>query len=555
MKKKNFKEEIEPQDIFLDAKKEKEEEITEGRLELLIETKNFIVFYILIILVFSFFILRISQINILQGEELEIRSRDNGTKIFSILAPRGVIYDKNLKPLATTGQEPAQKNQREYFNGPAFFHLLGFMGRISQDEREKYLNYPWEEKIGKSGIEFQYQETLRGKNGQEVYQQDALGKIQKKIIQEFPQPGADLVLTVDAALQQKIFEALTLQLKNISKKRAAAVALNPQNGDILALLSAPSIDSNLLSQGINEKEYQEILGDPNFPFLNRAIAGQYPPGSTIKPIIAAAGLQEKIITANTKINDSEGKITLPNPYNPSLNYVFRDWKIHGLVDVKKAIAESCNVFFYYLGGGYQNFNGLGVEKLLKYFKSFKLGEKTDIDLPQEAQGFLPSPLWKKEKTNTDWYIGDTYNLSIGQGDLLLTPLQLARAIAALTNEGTLYKPKIIDKIIQKNQTKIIEPQIAEKLPLESDNLKIVLEGMRQTVQSGSARGLSDLNIEMGAKTGTAQNVFGSPHAWIAVFAPFDKPQILLVILIENGGEGSSAALPVAKDVLKWYFNR
>jgi penicillin-binding protein 2 len=291
------------------------------------------------------------------------------------------------------------------------------------------------------------------------------------------------------------------------------------------------------------------LENPDQPLFNRAISGEYPSGSTIKPVVAAAALQEGLITAGTSFVSSGGiRIN---------EWFFPDWKAggHGITDVRKAIAQSVNTFFYIIGGGYGDFTGLGPKKLKEYMEKFGLNNKTGIDLPGERVGFVPDPEWKWATKNEQWYIGDTYHVSIGQGDLLVTPLQVANYIAAVANGGTLYRPhlakKIVDPAVQKDSD--ILPEVLDSNFVDPKNIQIVREGMRQTVVSGSARSLSNLPIAVAGKTGTAQwGTDKANHAWFTSFAPYENPEISVTILIEEGIEGSTVAVPIARDFYQWW---
>lgn len=448
--------------------------------------------------------------------------------------------------------------KRQYVFGPYLAHILGYVGNLDKEDLREHPNYFLTEKIGKSGLESQYQEILRGQPGKKEIEVDTFSKEKKTIASFEGQAGKGLTLSVDSDLQNFLYDQLNKALAREKLSGAAGVALNPQNGQILALVSLPSFDNNLLVQGLSQEDYLSLFENPGQPFFNRAISGQYPPGSTIKPLIGAAALEEKIIKPNQRIND-QGDLLIFNQYNPQTVYRFSDWKIHGPVDIYQAIAQSCNVFFYHLGGGYGEFQGLGLERLEKYLKLFGLGKLTGIDLPSEKKGFIPNENWKKETKKEDWYIGDTYHLSIGQGDITLTPLQLSLATAAIANGGILFQPQIVDKIIdsEKNVIKEIESKsIKIDKFISKENLKIIQEAMRQTVTAGSAQSLQSLPVKVAGKTGTAQ-ISGNkkPHAWFTAFAPYENPTIILTILIEEGGEGSTKAVPVAKEVLEWYFSR
>jgi penicillin-binding protein 2 len=332
--------------------------------------------------------------------------------------------------------------------------------------------------------------------------------------------------------------------------KGSAVVLNPSNGEVLALLSLPAFDNNLFARGISQADYARLIVGDERPLFNRAIGGEFPPGSTFKMTLAVAALQEKIISENTDFLSSGGlRIN---------QWFFPDWKAggHGQTDVKKAIAQSVNTFFYYIGGGYDDFVGLGADKIVKYGERFGFGQQTGIDLSGEANGFLPSKEWKFEVKKEKWYIGDTYHLSIGQGDMLATPLQIAAYIGFFANGGSLYRPHLVKQI--KNQANEIVDEIktetVRKDFIDSANVNIVRQAMRQTVLDGSARRLGALKESSAGKTGTAQwSSKKDPHAWYTGFAPYENPEIAFVFLVEEGKDGSAITVSIAHDFLEWYF--
>lgn len=458
-----------------------------------------------------------------------------------------------------------EKNARRFYPEGSFFsHLIGFVGRMEKDELANFANYSATDYIGKMGVEKSYESTLKGKSGKILVKKDVfLKEISKKEV-SFPENGKSLILFMDSDLQKVLSQSLEESIKKTGSKGGAAIALDPKTGGVLSLVSSPGFDNNLFSKKLSEKGWEEIINHPRNPLWNRIIAGTYPTGSTIKPLVALAALEEGIISPYTTI-DCQGQISVRNPWFPDNPWIFRDWKIHGLTDMRKAIAESCNVYFYTIGGGYYNIEGLGPERIKKYLELFGWGHLTGIDLPNEKEGLVPDKEWKKEYFQNEneqiWLPGDTYNLSIGQGYLSVTPLEVVSAFSAIANGGKLLKPQVVKQIVEGSKDsfrvlKDFEPIVLREDFLNPGNLKVVREGMREAVTHGSAGMLNDLPVKSAAKTGTAQTGRKDYyHNWITVFAPYEDPEIVLTIVIEDVYEEQVAALPVAKAVLNWYFSR
>lgn len=477
----------------------------------------------------------------------------NPKSLNPILVKENITRDQSLIILEKRKNLPGifleNTTIRNYENGLIFSHFIGYEGKITKEELGNNPNYLMTDYIGKTGIEKEYEKELRGVYGLFQVEVDSMGDIKKNLGIINPQVGNDLVLNIDEGLQKKIYDSLVNILEKTGTKTAAAVAINPQNGKVLSLVSLPSYDNNLFAKGISFSEYQGIIEDKNLPFFNRVVAGEYPPGSTLKPVVAIAALSEGIIGPETSI-ECYGEISLSS-------FKFRDWKTHGTTDMKKAIAESCDVYFYHLGGGFGSISGLGMNKMKKYENLFGLGDLSGIDLPGEMKGLIPDENWKMEKIGERWYTGDSYHASIGQGFIVATPLQLANYTAAIANGGTLFSPKIVNSIRKINgEEEFIVPEVLRKNIAPDWIMQTVRDGMRQTITEGTGIQLNDLPFSSGGKTGTAQ--FGSEnktHAWFISFAPFENPEIAMVVLLEGGGEGHSSSVPVTKEVLKWYFER
>ncbi len=454
-----------------------------------------------------------------------------------------------------------QRMIREYQDGPTYSHIIGYTGKITREEfsssSDRYSMFDY---VGRMGLESYYEDTLRKNPGQVRVERDALGNVISQQVVSLPESGDSLVLWLDSDLQKKVKEELEKTLQSIGSRKAVGVALDPKTGGVLAMVSIPSFDNNLFSIGDNES-IKELFENEEDPLFNRVISGVgFPTGSTIKPLVASAALQEGIVSPNQKINCT-GLIEVTHEYDPSIIYQYHDWSVHGLTDIRKAIAESCNVFFYTLGGGYAPFGikGLGPQKIEDYLGLFGWGQKTDIDLPGEGEGTIPV-------LDENWRKGDTYHLSIGQGPFAVTPLQVASAYAAIANGGKLLKPQVVKEVVDTSggDVKVIgesRPEVIREGFIDPENLQVVREGMRQAVTGknspqASSILLSSLPVAAAAKTGTAEtsreNIY---HNWVSVFAPYDNPEIVLTIMIEDVEGVRAAVLPAARDILNWYFSR
>lgn len=468
------------------------------------------------------------------GEALIIRQ--------DISQEQAIIYYSQANVLPGIGLQKSAR--REYINGPMFAHVLGYEGKIRKEELDENPDYLFTDSIGKQGVERSYESLLRGTHGREIVEVDSLGRIQKELGIVPPKPGQDISLTLDKGLSEKIYTTLADWFVANDLKAGAAIALDPRSGAIRALISYPSYDNNLFSGGIEQPAYAKLITDEKKPLFNRAIGGEYPPGSTIKPVLAAAALAEGVVTPETVI-ESRGGISVGQSF-------FGDWKAHGFTDLRRAIAVSSDVYFYSIGGGYGGIRGLGMERMKRYEEYFGYGRKTGIDLPSEADGLLPDPEWKRQKIGERWYIGDDYNASIGQGYVTATPLQILNSIATIANGGTRYTPHV------RVSSDTGDPDFPkESVAVSADILRVVREGMRETVTEGTAQSLQSLPVAVAGKTGTAQ--YGgkeNTHGWFVSFAPYENPELALIVLVEGQEKDSTYhAVPITQAIYEWYFNR
>ncbi len=558
---------------------------------------------VFLVLIASGLLLRLFFIQILKGDYYRKLSDGNRIRTISVYAPRGAILDRNGKSLvyntpgfrknvlgktkllsteeALTLISKGEKNLevdtlRYYPYEEVFSHVLGYIGQISKEElrEERFSDYRQSDLIGKSSIENEYELFLVGTDGKELIEVDSLGREIRRLGRTDPIPGQDIILNLDFNIQKAAFEA--------SKKiKKGAVIVSSPYGEILALISKPSFDPNLFTMGesyrtsssSSYRDLSSILSDgKNQPLLNRAIGGIYPPGSTFKLVVAASGLSNKIIDQNFTVEDT-GRINV-GTFSFSNWYFTQYGRTDGIVNIVKGIKRSNDVFFYKLG------EKIGVDKISQTAANFGLGEKTGIDLSGESSGLVPTPLWKEKELGENWYLGDTYNYSIGQGFILTTPLQVNSWTGTIANGGDLYRPHLM-----KND-KSNKP--VEKGVIPRDAVELIREGMRQSCSPGGvawplfeftvknsklkvdgrnyleapkATVSSDFKdyrkISMACKTGTAEHGGKEtlPHAWITLFAPAYDPEIVVTILSEESGEGSNVAAPIAKKILEDYFGR
>ncbi len=465
--------------------------------------------------------------------------------LLSDLQPAQVVAlrNVNLETLIVSGGF-----ERQYPNGAVFSSAIGYLGFPTAADLERDQNLAGQDFIGKAGLESYYDERLRGTSGLFVRLRDTKGNIVGEQKRSDPKIGESLKLTIDGDFQEYFHDRFTRGLISLGRTSGVGIALDPQNGEVLAFFTMPAYDNNAFTGTGKSAERQRLLTSPDRPLFNRAVSGLYNPGSTVKPLVAVAALIEGVISPTREIF-SPGYLDVPNPYNPDQPTRFVDWRYQGNVDISSALAQSSNVYFYEVGGGFGDLKGLGINRLREWWAKFGFDRPTGIDLPGEAKGFLPSPEWKDKTSDgkRPWLVGDTYNVSIGQGDLLVTPIELLNYIAAIANGGHLYEPTLA---MGEQHPKTIAdldlgPALAE-----------VQKGMRETVTSpmGTAHLLFDLPFGVAAKTGSAQVQNNTQeNAFFVGYTPVDKPQIAILVLIENAKEGSLNAVPIAKDVLAWYY--
>jgi len=572
---------------------------------------------LILVITMTVLLIRLWDLQIMRGSEMRKLSEQNRIRVKKILAPRGIIYDRTGKVLADTrpsfniyltpedikdfsqsvdglarllnwdredviekmkaasGMPPSFpvkiksdipmdevarveahrvyipgvsiqiEPKRNYPYGASFAHVIGYVSEISDEElknRKQSKEYSPGDYIGKYGLERAYEKDLRGTDGEKRVEVDAIGREVRTLDVIDPIPGHSLHLNIDLELQLTADKAL-------ETRKGAAAAINPKTGGVLVLASRPGFDPNKFASGITKEDWQKIALDKSHPLQNRAIQAGYPPGSTFKILVALKALDLGVINEKTTFSCHGGFA-----YG---NRVFKCWKKggHGSVAVHRAIVESCDVFFYNVG------LKVGVDRIHEFADILGLGRVTGIDLPNEQKGLIPSTEWKKRRYNQPWYEGETVSVSIGQGAVWLTPIQLAQLSAFVANDGKNFKPQIVNRIVSTEGkiVKTFEPIVNAEPKLKKGVIRIVKDGMRGVVnEPGGTAGRSKLqNVAMSGKTGTAQagsdKVKLGDHAWFIAYAPAEDASIAMAILVEHGGHGSSAAAPVAKDITETLF--
>lgn len=442
---------------------------------------------------------------------------------------------------------------RSYIYNDLGAHIFGYVGEINDSELEKGKadGYKSGDILGKSGLEQVYDKTLRGVDGGEQVEVDVTGRPIQRLGRKEPVPGNDLWLTIDYRVQKATEEVMDRQLTylqnklgNSKAKAGAAVAINPKTGEVLAMVSRPAFNPNLFNGGISEKDWKVINDNPFNPMQNRVIAGEYPPGSTFKIVTGTAALELGKVTPEEKILDTGKHWIIPkgNAMNEAL----------GLIDFREALSKSDNVYFYEMG------NRLGIDNLEKYARMFGLGEYTGIKLPGESNGLVANKKYKMKVYEEDWYLSETFDAAIGQGFQLATPLQVANVMAQIANGGHRYRPYLVSKIASPDgkTMQVFQPEEVGTVNISAKTLNLIRGALRDVALPGGTASavFNGFPVQIAGKTGTAENPHGDDHGWFVAYAPFDDPQIVVAVLIEQGGFGADSAVPIARKMLEAYFD-
>ena len=539
---------ISPDEIFIESSNISQFNTSqfEGRLEKPISKKTFMGISVMLMIIFAVFSGRLWYLQVKSGEAYSEISENNRLNHVPVFAERGVIFDRNGERLSWNipNQENEDFSLRQYTDVDGLAHILGYVNHPAKDSSGFYYQYYFE---GKSGAEQVFDKLLKGTNGIKISETNAHGGILSESVIENPEPGENIHLSIDSRIQNKLYTTIQDLAQDVGFSGGAGAIMDVETGELIALASYPEYDPQVFSLGDDAELIGQTLSDEGMPLLNRSTLGIYTPGSIVKPFMAIAALNEQIITPEKEIL-STGKLIVPNPYNPDKPSVFNDWKAHGYVDMYKALAVSSNVYFYQIGGGYENQQGLGISNINKYMRMFGFGEKTGIEFNSEESGVIPSPEWK-EKNFEDgtWRVGDTYNTSIGQYGFQVTPIQVVRAVAAMANNGVVFNPTIL-------KSNGSTSNIDHVIDIPRNYFEEVRKGMRQAVEEGTAQGLSVPYIKMAGKTGTAE--VGTQkkrvNAWVTGFLPYENPRYAFSVVMEQGpSENLLGGVFVMRTMLDW----
>ncbi len=544
-------EDIDPDLIFLDSKNLPEFNTyqLEGRLEKSLSPWAFTFFFTFFILIGTVFLFKIFSLQVVNGEEYRERSENNKLKEIVVVAPRGSILSREGAKLSWNQKESESLDQeefprRKYTELDGLGNLLGFIKYPAKDSAGFYYE---DEFVPKDGAELYLDEILAGSNGIKFMETDVSGNVVSESVVRRARIGEDAVLSVDSRVQNKLYSTIEGLAQKVGFQGGSGIIMDIHSGEVLAMSTFPEYKPSVMTDGTDAETIQGYFQNPNNPFLNRVISGLYTPGSIVKPFLAFAALEENIISPEKEIV-SEGRLVIPNPYNPDQPTIFRDWKAHGATDMRKAISVSSDVYFYQIGGGFGSQKGLGVQRIKEYLEKFGFTKKTGFDNEKEAAGVIPDPDWKAKTFDGEiWRVGDTYNTSIGQYGTQITPIQAVVATASLANGGKLLVPSILFT----STSTVVDGGRVEGDP---EHFQIAREGMRLAVTDGTARGLSVPGLAVAGKTGTAE--LGARkqfvNSWVIGFFPYENPKYAFAVVMERGPVTNlTGATYVMRQLLDW----
>ncbi|MEY3784375.1 MAG: hypothetical protein RLZZ230_697 [Candidatus Parcubacteria bacterium] len=517
----------------------------EGKRELPITKRNVRTVWFIFLLIAAAFITQIYSLQIVKGDEYLQVAENNSVNQSLIIAERGVVYDRRGEMMVWNEVDKTGEYSfpiRAYTDRRGLGQVLGYVSYPKKDKRGYYFRTDY---LGRSGVELAFDDLLKGQNGSKISEVDALSDVISDSAIDAPVEGGAITLSIDAELSEAMYSIIEAASEKAGFRSGAAAIMDVNTGEILALTSYPSFDPEVMADGDDTKLINEYNNDDRLPFLNKVIGGAYTPGSIVKPFVAYAALENKIISPD-KVIVSNGFILVPNKYDPTHPTRFNDWRVQGPMTMREAIAFSSNVYFYIIGGGFGDQPGLGITKMAENYRRFGFGETTGVNLAQEQAGVVPDPEWKKKTFDDDWRLGDTYHTAIGQFGFLVTPIQMLRAYAALANDGYLVEPHAVAG----KQGKKTDLGIDQHL------MQIVHEGMRKTVtlNGGTARPLERDDVAIAAKSGTAEVGIGNAYvnSWAAGFWPYKDPKYSFILMMDKAPRSNAlGATKIMGEVVQW----
>ncbi|MDO8520509.1 MAG: penicillin-binding transpeptidase domain-containing protein [bacterium] len=540
-------EDIAPDEIFLDDRNIPGFDVQqfEGRIEVPIERRAVFLASAFFVLIGLVFLGRAGMLQLGEGAAYAAKSEENRLEHQLLFPERGIIYDRRGTQLAWNEPSPEELgfSLRAYINTPGFAHVLGFLHYPARDKHGVYYRKDYE---APAGIEQYYNDLLKGKTGLRIIETDALGNVRSSNVIDPPIEGNDLHLAIDARIEAKFSEIIGRVAREEDYLGGAGAIMDIESGEMLALVSYPEYDPNVMTSGDDAEAIAKWNSDTRTPFLNRAISGLYTPGSIVKPMFAIGALNEGILTPDTRI-ESRGYIAIPNPYIIDEETRFNDWKAHGWLDMRTAIAQSSNVYFYEVAGGYKGQKGLGIARVEQYARLFGYGSTTGIDLYGEQSGTVPNPDWKAKNFPDDptWRIGDTYFTGIGQYGMQTTLLQALREAATISSKGTVVLPRLA----------LSTATSSYRLPIPESYFTVIQEGMRKSAVEGTASLLNIPGLKIAAKTGTAElgTAKTRVNSWVIGFFPYDKPKYAFAVVMDRGVRGNTTNASYVAQQLFWYM--
>jgi len=555
---KRYSADVSVEEVLLDASNISafNQERMEGKRELRITDRSLLVVWWMFLLIALVFLYQLVQLQVVQGADYRAIAENNQLDQTVIIAERGVVTDRRGEPMVWNELDDTGEYDfpiRAYTDRAGLGQVLGYVSYPKRDSAGVFFRTDY---LGRSGVESAFDTTLKGSNGSAIIEVDVFLDVISEFAIKESVSGGELQLSIDAELSETMYNIIATSTQQAGFRSGAGAIMNIHTGELIALTSFPSYDPEVMADGDDIALIDQYNNDERLPFLNKVVGGAYIPGSVVKPFVAYAALEEGIVTEDTRLF-SNGTLRLPNVYNPSNPTFFNDWRAHGEMTIREAIAYSSNVYFYIVGGGLPSIaapqagldtgmSGLGITKMAEYYRRFGLGEATGINIAQEQIGVVPDPAWKTEVFNDDWRLGDTYFTSIGQFGFLTTPIQMLRAYAALANGGYLVTPHVEagaqgDKI---------------DINLNPDTVQIIHEGMRKTVNfpGGTARAFERNDVAIAAKSGTAEIGAGNAfvNSWAAGFWPYEEPEYAFVLMMDRAPRSNAlGATRIMGDVVEW----